>query len=69
MFFAVAPFDQRWAVPVLADNVTLPPAQKVVAPLAEIVGVGAVPIVMVVANTYCIVSSGSGGDRLSCCTV
>ena len=36
----VAPVDQEYATPPVAVKFTLPPAQKVVGPLAEIVGVG-----------------------------
>jgi hypothetical protein len=37
----VAPFDQRYDAPLDAVSVTLPPAQKVVGPLAVIVATGA----------------------------
>jgi hypothetical protein len=45
----VAPFDHKYDAPLDAVNVTDPPVQKVVAPLAVIVGVGAAPTVTVVA--------------------
>ena len=35
----VAPFDQRYDAPALAVSVTEPPAQNVVGPDAEIVGI------------------------------
>jgi hypothetical protein len=34
----VAPVDHKYVVPALEDNVTLPPAQKMVTPPAVIVG-------------------------------
>jgi hypothetical protein len=38
----VAPVDQRYVVPALEVNVTLPPVQKVNGPLAVIVGIGGI---------------------------
>jgi hypothetical protein len=40
MLCVVAPVDQIYVVPALEVRVTLPPAQKVVGPLAVIVGAG-----------------------------
>jgi hypothetical protein len=44
----VAPVDQRYDAPLEAVSVTLPPAQKVVEPPAEIVAVGLALTVTVV---------------------
>ena len=38
--WVVAPFDHRYELAALAVSVTLPPAQRVVGPLAVIVAVG-----------------------------
>ena len=46
----VAPLDQRYAVPLLAVRVTLPPLQNVVGPLALMVGVEALPMITEVAD-------------------
>ena len=43
----VAPLDHRYDPPLLAVSVTLPPAQKLVGPLAAIVAVAAAPTVTV----------------------
>jgi hypothetical protein len=48
MAWVVAPFDQRYDVPALEVSVTLPPAQKVVAPPAVMVGVAGLALTVTV---------------------
>lgn len=50
MLLVVAPLLQRYDVPVLAVNVTLPPVQMVVEPLAVMVAVGLVVMVTAIGN-------------------
>jgi hypothetical protein len=46
----VAPFDHKYAVPLLAVSITLPPLQNVVAPFGVMVGTGADPTLTDVAD-------------------
>ena len=64
MDWVVAPFDHKYVVPALEVNVTEPPAQKVVAPPAVMVGAaGAVPLVTVTGVEF-----AEEQDPLSKCT-
>jgi hypothetical protein len=47
MLWVVAPVDQRYVVPELDVNVTVPPAQKVNGPPAVIVGVAGGLVVVI----------------------